>query len=331
MPGTEDTPGRDSPLRRQRNRSRSGGITSSLAVPSPLASKPRTTATAIPSSLPRTSSAAPASSSTPAEAQTKPCRVSAMTSGGRVRTRRALSRRITSSRRGSCSPASSRAWADGLTSASRTMRPSALETTLCATTITSPSSSSTAAAISWPTSSPSPTSGSPFTGITRSSPRRLCNRLLLVGDAGEPEPSVSPVALVDGQDHRGHGLERPRVCERAGVERTAADELARELERRFLRARVVAADQCVLVEQLFRGEIDRRDGLQARRDGRFDRLGELLGQRPLVTRRQDAAVGEEDVARDTEHGRGADCPLQLAGGVDRGVRLDGEDDEVGAL
>ena len=45
--------------------------------------------------------------STPAEAQTKPCRVSAMTSGGRERTTRALSRRIASTWRGSRSPASS--------------------------------------------------------------------------------------------------------------------------------------------------------------------------------------------------------------------------------
>ena len=42
--------------------------------------------------------------STPAEAQTKPWCVSAMTSGGRVRTSSLLSRRMTSSRRGSSSP-----------------------------------------------------------------------------------------------------------------------------------------------------------------------------------------------------------------------------------
>ena len=44
--------------------------------------------------------------STPAEAQTKPCRVSAITSGGRARTIRRLSRRITSRRRASSSAAS---------------------------------------------------------------------------------------------------------------------------------------------------------------------------------------------------------------------------------
>ena len=48
--------------------------------------------------------------STPADAQTKPWRVSAMTSGGRVSHDLARSRaRITSIRRGSSSPASSRA------------------------------------------------------------------------------------------------------------------------------------------------------------------------------------------------------------------------------
>src|SRR5439155_2134704 len=218
--------------------------------------------------------------STPAEAQTKPCRVSAITSGGRVRTSRALSPRITSSRRGSSPAARSRACADGSTSARRTTRPSALETTLCATTITSPSSSSTAAAISAATSSPSPTSGIPLTGITRSSPRELCNRLLLV-DAGQPQPGVSAVLLVDVQDHGRHRLEGTRVGERPHVDRATADEPAGELERRLLRARVVAGDQRVLVRQLVRGELDRRDGLQAGRDRGGDGLRELLGERSL--------------------------------------------------
>src|SRR2546429_2216345 len=269
--------------------------------------------------------------STPAEAQTKPGRVSAITSGARVRRIRALSRRITSSRRGSSFAARSRAWAEGSTSASRTTRPSALETTLCATTTTSPSSRSAAAAISSARSSPSRTSGSPLTGITRSSPPGLCNRLLLTGNAGELQPGVSPVLLVDVQDHRGHRLERPRVGERAGVESPAADESARELERGLLRALVVAADQRVLIRQLVRGEIDRGDRLQARGDRGLDRLGELLGQRPLVTGGQDAMLGEDDVACDAEHRRRPDRHVQLAGRVDRGVRLDGEDDEAGAL
>ena len=47
--------------------------------------------------------------STPAEAQTKPCLVSAMSRGGRSRTMRAVSPRITSVWRGSRSPEISRA------------------------------------------------------------------------------------------------------------------------------------------------------------------------------------------------------------------------------
>src|SRR2546425_5692252 len=205
-----------------------------------------------------------------------------MTSGRRVRTRRALSRRITSSRRGSSPSARSRACGDGSTSSRRTTRPSALETTLCATTTTSPSSSFTSAAISAATSSPSPTSGNPWTGITRSSPRKLCNRLLLVANAGQLEPGVNPVPLVDGQDHCGHRLQCTRIRKRAGIEGPAADELPGQLERRLFGSRIVPGDQRILVGNVVRGEPDRGEGLQARGDGRIDRLGELLGERALV-------------------------------------------------
>ena len=64
--------------------------------------------------------------STPADAQTKPCRVSVMTSGGRARTTSRVSRRMTSMRRGSPSPASSCARSDGSTSRRSTTRPSDL-------------------------------------------------------------------------------------------------------------------------------------------------------------------------------------------------------------
>src|SRR5262245_3104770 len=270
--------------------------------------------------------------STPAEAQTKPCPVSAITSGGRVRTSRALSRRITSSRRGSSSAARSRARAEGSISASRTTRPSALETALCATTTTSPSSSSAAAAIRAARSSPSRTSGSPFTGITRSSPRGLCNRpLLVVRNAGELETSVSPVLPVDVDDHRSQRLERTRVRERAGVERTAADELGRNLESRLLRSQVVAAHQGIFLCQLVPREIDRRDRLQAGGHGRVDAHGDLFRQRPPLASRQDAELREDDVARDTEQRRRADRALQPARGLDRRARLDREHDQVGAL
>ena len=82
--------------------------------------------------------------STPADAHTNPCRVSAITSGGRARTTSRLSRRMTSIRRASSSPASSRARADGSTSSSRTTRPSTFETAFCATTSTSPGSNDAA-------------------------------------------------------------------------------------------------------------------------------------------------------------------------------------------
>ena len=106
------------------------------------------------------------------DAQTNPCRVSAITSGGRERTIRAASRRITSRRRGSSSPASSRAASEGSTLSSRITRPSAFDTTFCATTTTSASSNAVARARSAARSSPSRTSGIPSTGITRSSVTR---------------------------------------------------------------------------------------------------------------------------------------------------------------
>ena len=80
--------------------------------------------------------------STPADAQTKPCRVSAITSGGRERTTsRALAQDHLDVARVAVGPASSRARSDGSTSARRTTRPSTFETAFWATTTTSPSSS----------------------------------------------------------------------------------------------------------------------------------------------------------------------------------------------
>ena len=74
---------------------------------------------------------------------------------------------ITSSLRGSWSPASSTACADASTSPSRTTRPSAFETAFCATTRTSPSLSSIRSRISDVRSSPSRISGRPSTGRIR--------------------------------------------------------------------------------------------------------------------------------------------------------------------
>ena len=92
-----------------------------------------------------------------------------------MRTTRADSRRITSTSRGSflsVVPTSS-ANAEGWTSASRTIRPSALETTFWLTTRTSPVSSgvpwaAAAANSSAATSSPARTSGRPRTPSTSS-------------------------------------------------------------------------------------------------------------------------------------------------------------------
>jgi hypothetical protein len=111
--------------------------------------------------------------STPAEAQMNPCVVSAITSGGRTRTTRAASRRITSIRRGSSSsPAISIASADGSIAASSMTRPSAFETIFCARTATSPSSRAILAVISSARSSSASISGRSATGMMRSSPVR---------------------------------------------------------------------------------------------------------------------------------------------------------------
>ena len=68
-------------------------------------------------------------------------------------------------------PRSLRASAPGMTLERRRSRPSALETTFCETTTTSPSASSPArSAISSPSGSPSAISGIPSTGRTRTSP-----------------------------------------------------------------------------------------------------------------------------------------------------------------
>ena len=78
--------------------------------------------------------------STPALAQMKPWVVSAMITPRSIRTMRLDSRRTTSTKRGSLPQvsANSRARPEGTTSVSRTTRPSAFDTTFCATTRTSP-------------------------------------------------------------------------------------------------------------------------------------------------------------------------------------------------
>ncbi len=110
----------------------------------------------------------------PALAQMKPCFVSVI----RTRSSRRISRlsERTSSTSAASLPSffpSSIACSDGSTSASRRTIPSAFETTFCEITTMSPSSKSARSAISSPSFAPSPTSGSPSTGMTRISPIRL--------------------------------------------------------------------------------------------------------------------------------------------------------------
>jgi len=128
--------------------------------------------------------------STPAFAQTKPWRVSAMISPRSIRTIRTLSRSTSSICRGSRSqrrPYSS-ASGEGSTVSSATRRPSALETSFCVTTSTSPGSparplvaipSRTSAA----TESPGFASGIPRIGMMRTSPRAIAQ--------SSPNPSAT--------------------------------------------------------------------------------------------------------------------------------------------
>jgi len=105
--------------------------------------------------------------STPAFAHTNPCRVSTIRMPWSIRTMRFASPRMTSTTLASFPVSSAHrvAIADGVTVSSRTMAPSALETTFCATTNTSPGSTarvpcSMAPAIIAPRSAPTVTSGS---------------------------------------------------------------------------------------------------------------------------------------------------------------------------
>ena len=157
----------------------------------------------------------------PAEAQTKPWRVSAITSALRERTMRAVSRRITSTRADRARPASSRARSDGSTSSSATTRPSAFETTFCATTTTSPSSSCACAGDQRAEVVALPDLGQALDRDDRDH-----------GEAGDADAGVRLVAPVQVHDHRRQPLERARARERAGVERAAGDDLARRARAR---------------------------------------------------------------------------------------------------
>ena len=229
----------------------------------------------------------------------KPCVVSAITSGGRTRTTRAASRRITSIRRGSLVVAgdlrSPRRTARS--SASRTTRPSAFETIFCARTTTSPSSSSILAAISSARSSSAAISGRSATGMMRSSPVR---------ETREPDAGVRLVALVHVQDHRSHALERPRVLERADVDGASGHDVPGELERELLGAGVVAADRARRPGRLST-RVRRRERLQSRRDRGRARSAHALpraspgvgpGERPRRVKRRSLATQSSGVVAD---------------------------------
>ena len=162
--------------------------------------------------------------STPAEAQTKPWRVSVIRNGGRARTIRAVSLRTTSTSRGSRPPASSTACGGGLDvldphDAALGLRDGLLR-------------------------------DDDDVAVLELRPRRDQRAevvaLLDLGQAlrpgrsrsrqaGDADAGVALVAAVQVHDHRRQALERARARERAGVERAAGDELRRELERELLR------------------------------------------------------------------------------------------------
>ena len=87
---------------------------------------------------------------------------------------------------------------------------------------------------------------------------------------------------------------------------------------------VVAADERVLVGRRL-GEVRGGERVQAGGDGRVELVLDPLRDRGRLGRRLDAAGAEGELGADREDGRRADRLAQLAGGLDRGVGLDGEE------
>ena len=100
-------------------------------------------------------------------------------------------------------------------------------------------------------------------------------------------------------------LERPGARERPGIERTAGDDLGRELERELLRDRVVAANECVALGLPVR---ERRGGerVEPGGDRGVEQLLRALGERARVVGREHALLREPELARDAQHRRVAD-------------------------
>src|SRR5438067_600780 len=255
--------------------------------------------------------------STPADAQMNPCRVSAITSGGRTRTISTDSRRIASTRRGSRSPASSRARADGSMSSRRTTRPSAFDTTFCASTTMSSSSSSTAPATRPPRSSPSPTSGIPTSGMTRTSV-----------NSGEADACVRPVFPVDIENHRGHSLERRRDAEPAGVDRSSGDDELSKLERKLLRFFVATADESVLVRLLAR-QFPCGERMEPGCHRHVDDLCRSLCEGTALQPRKGLSAGEVELTRNRKEWRPEQVAQSMCG-REHGSGDDRKNDEIHA-
>ena len=139
-----------------------------------------------------------------------------------MRTIRRLSWRITSMRRASSAPASSRARSDGSTSSRCTTRPSTFETAFCATTTMSPLAARILAFAdstrSAARSSPSSSSGMPRSGMTRSSPvkearSRECRRARGIACSGSRSPPSCPRARAHSRAGR-HRAPCPRSAAR---------------------------------------------------------------------------------------------------------------------
>ena len=266
--------------------------------------------------------------STPAEAQTKPCRVCEITSGGRERTTSTASRRITSTCRGSpSSPASSIARADGSTSsrshdAALDLRDGLLR-------------DDDDVAVLEPARPGRGLGEEPAEVVALLELRQPRERdhadlgSVTSVDAGDPQARVRLVALVDVHDHGGHALERAGARERAGVDRAAGRDLPASSSTSALASasspqtsvsssgassppRFEAASEC-------RPAIDRA----------VDHVLDPLGDRRRLGGREDALLREGELGGDREHGRRADRLAQRAGRLDGAVRLRREHDEVG--
>ena len=260
--------------------------------------------------------------STPAEAQTKPCRVSAITSGGRARTIRRLSRRITSRRRASSSAASSLAWSDGSIPSRCTTRPSTFDTAferrrrrrLPLARFHGSQLRRGAAR-----SSPSSSSGMPRSGMTRSSPvkearSRECRRGRGTACSGSPRRRSCP-----------------RVHARAGgpasKARPAISRSATSRARRFAAAsspHTKASSSGGSAEP--RVEAARCEG--PRQPARPARPGSV----PPTTwppARGEHRRREAELRRHAQKRPRADGVSQESSGVERSVRVGGEDDEIG--